>query len=80
MQLSKKNIEKIIIYINIYIYIYNEIILSFFFYLPAQNMTLSFVRIVRFLTVTTVTVTGTTLSMSTFFATNKTILDEIVYA
>ena len=78
MQLSKKTLKINTIY-KYNIYIYNEIILSFFFYLPAQNMTLSFVRIVRFLTVTTVTVTGTTLSMSTFFATNKTILDEIVY-
>jgi hypothetical protein len=79
MQLSKKTLKKIIIYINIYICIYNEIIPSFFFYLPAQNMTLSFVRIVRFLTITTVTVTGTMLSMSTFFAIKELTIGEIVY-
>ena len=71
--------KKIIIYINIYIYIYNEIILSFFFYLPVQNMTLSFVRIVRFLTITTVTVTRITLAVSRIFATKELTIGEIVY-
>ena len=71
--------KKITIYINIYIYIYNEIILSFFFYLPVQNMTLSFVRIVRFLTITTVTVTRITLAVSRIFATKELTIGEIVY-
>lgn len=78
MQLSKKTLKINTIY-KYNIYIYNEIILSFFFYLPAQNMTLSFVRIVRFLTITTVTVTGMMLVMSTIFAIEELTIKEIVY-
>ena len=33
---------------NMYIYIYSEIFHTFFFHLPAQNMTLSFVIFVIF--------------------------------
>ena len=46
---ANKSLKKITIYINIYIYIYSDIIYPFFFICPhPQNMTLSFVIIVIF--------------------------------